>query len=459
MTSRFIYLALALLLVGCHGQEGALSRSGVQAPVTVSRTNLPSEIQNFIRQREQLSLAFAKALGVTPDRPTLEFFAHARNGELEAASRLWRDTNVTLNLRDPLIEVQLALESQLHGGGQYAADIGKDIARSIPEGGIFFGGNRPGRGLAAAYGTPTNGECPFMILSQNAVADSGHLAYLRFAYGTKAWMPTDQDSQTSLERYLEDARRRCLHDIESPAEPRQLKPGEDVKIVDGKAQVAGHVARMAINGLIARTVFDRNPDREFYAMESFPLDWMFSHLSPHDLILKLNRQPVTALSPDMVGRDRSYWNARFRRWIGGWLTPETPVKDVCSFAEKIFMRKDYAGFEGDADFVRNDYITEIYSKLRAFQAAVYQWHIEHSTSPEEKQRMIQEADFAFRQAFVLCPTYAEVMFRYLGLLVPMNRLDDALLIARTFAKVEPSNAAIGDVIRDLERRTQQTPAH
>jgi hypothetical protein len=453
MTSRLFYLGLALLLVGCQGQIGALSRGGAPVPGTLSRTNLPSEIQNFIRQREQLSLAFAKVLGVTPDRPTLEFFAHARNGELEAASRLWRDTNVTLNLRDPLVEVQLVLESQLHGGGQYAADIGKDIARSIPEGGIFFGGNRPGRGLAAAYATLTNGECPFMIVSQNALADSRHLAYLRFAYGTKAWMPTDEDSQTALETYLEDARRRCLHDIESPAEPPQLKPGEDVKIVDGKAQVGGHVARMAINGLIARTVFDRNPDREFYVMESFPLDWMFPHLSPHDLILKLNREPVAALTPDMVERDRSYWNARVRRWIGGWLTPETPVKDICSFAQKIVVHKDYAGFEGEADFVRNDYITEIYSKLRAAQAAVYQWRIEHSTSPEEKQRMIKEADFAFRQAFVLCPTYAEAMFRYVALLVPLNRLDDALLIARTFAKLEPSNAVIGDMIRDLERRT------
>ena len=298
-----------------------------------------------------------------------------------------------------------------------------------------------------------------MIVSQNALSNSRHLAYLRFAYGTKALIPTDQDSQSCLETYLEDARRRCLHDIESPAEPRQLKPGEDVKIVDGKAQVAGHLARMTINGLIAKTVFDRNPDREFYVMESFPLDWMFPHLSPHDLILKLNRQPVAALTPDMVERDRSYWNAWLTRWIGGWLTPETPVKDVCSFVEKILVRKDYAGFEGDADFVRNEYITEIYSKLRASQAAAYQWHIEHSTSSEEKQRMIQEADFAFRQAFVLCPTYDEVMFRYLGLLVPLHRLDDALLIARTFAKLEPSNAGIREVIRDLERSNQQTPAH
>jgi hypothetical protein len=458
MTGRFIYLLAFLLLIGCGGKKGALPRGDVRAPGIVLKTNLPSEVRAFIRQREQFSLAFAKALGVTPDRPTLEFFAHARKGDLEAASRLFHDlgergridTNLTRNLWEPLVEAQLVLESQLHGGGQYAVDIGKDIARSIPEGAIFFGGNRPGRGLAAAYATPTNGECPFMILSQNAFSDRRHLAYLRFAYGTKAYMPADQDAQTSLETYLEDARRRCLHDIESPAEPRQLKPGEEVKIVDGKAQVAGHVAVMAINGLIARTVFDRNPDREFYVMESFPLDWMFPHLSPHGLILKLNREPVATLTPEMGDRDRSYWNARMKRWIGGWLTPETPVKEVCAFAETIFLRKDYAGFEGDADFVRNDYITEIYAKLRSSQAGVYQWRIEHSRSSEEKQRMMQEADFAFRQAFVLRPTYTEVMFRYVALLVEMSRVDDALLVARTFGKLDGSNPQIGNLIRELE---------
>src|SRR5206468_6700073 len=163
-------------------------------------------------------------------------------------------------------------------------------------------------------------------------------------------------SETAFQDYMADAERRIKHDRTLPREPKQIKPGEGVKLdPNGKVQINGQIAVMSINGLLAKVIFDRNPDREFYVQESFPLDWMFPHLSPHDLILKLNRQPVAALTPDMVERDRSYWNARLRRWIGGWLTPETPVKDVCSFAEKIYMRKDYSGFEGDADFVRNDY--------------------------------------------------------------------------------------------------------
>ena len=471
MTSlRFICVVLTLALVGCKGKKDAPARVDATVPAAMASTNLPAEVQNLFWHRQQFTLAFARALEVPPDQSTLEFFARARNGEFDAALRLFHElaergsitngasleTNRARFLCEPLIEMQLVLESQSNGG-QYAAAIGKDIAHSLPDGAIFFGGNRPGRGLAAAYGTRTNGECPFMILSQNAFLDSRHLGYLRFAYGAKAWMPSDQDARMGLESYLEDAQRRAAHDKAFPAEPRQLKPGEDIQIVDGKARLAGHVGLMMVNGIIAKTIFDRNPDREFYVQESFPLDWMWPHLSPHDLILKLNRQPVATLTPEMVERDRNYWNARLTRWVGAWLKPETPLQDVCSFAEKIFLRKDFAGFEGDAAFLRNDYITEIYAKLRSAQGAVYQWHMDRAASAAEKQRMFQEADLAFRQAFVLRPTYTEVMYRYLNLLVSMNRLDDALALARTFARLDPSNSQSEALIREIERRRQTAP--
>jgi len=47
-----------------------------------------------------------------------------------------------------------------------------------------------------------------------------------------------------------------------------------------------------IKALLTKTIFDRNPDREFYLEESFPLDWMYPQLEPHGLIMKINRQPL-----------------------------------------------------------------------------------------------------------------------------------------------------------------------
>jgi hypothetical protein len=81
---------------------------------------------------------------------------------------------------------------------------------------------------------------------------------------------------------LEDARRRLEHDQNFPGEPRQLHPGEVVTIVEGKTQVRGPGAVMMINGLLAKTIFDKNPDREFYIEESIPLDWMYPICCPMD---------------------------------------------------------------------------------------------------------------------------------------------------------------------------------
>jgi len=90
----------------------------------------------------------------------------------------------------------------------------------------------------------------------------------------------------------------------------QLKPGEDVKETDGRLQVSGQVAVMTINGLLAKIIFDKNPNREFYIEESFPLDWMYPYLEPHGLIMKINRQPPSELSDEIIRRDHDYWRNR-----------------------------------------------------------------------------------------------------------------------------------------------------
>ena len=69
-----------------------------------------------------------------------------------------------------------------------------------------------------------------------------------------------------------DAQKRMQHDMQLPNEPKQIKPGEDVKIVDNRIQVSGQVAVMAINGLLTKDIFDKNPNHDFYVEESFPLD-------------------------------------------------------------------------------------------------------------------------------------------------------------------------------------------
>jgi hypothetical protein len=256
--------------------------------------------------------------------------------------------------------------------------------------------------------------------------------------------PTDADSKKAFDDYLADARQRL--------KDGKLKPGENVTDVDGKVQVSGQVAVMQINGRIAQGIFDANPDREFFVEESFPLEWMYPHLSPHGLIMKINRKPVTELSGDALRKDREYWMRLTSRALGKWLTPETTVHGVCEFAATVFENQQMEGFKGDETFVRNAYACKTYSKLRSSIAGVYAWRAKNSTSPDEKKRMTKEADLAFRQAFALCPYSPEAVFRYSNLLVDQGRKKDALLLAETAERIDPRNASFGKLIGELERK-------
>ena len=142
--------------------------------------------------------------------------------------------------------------------------------------------------------------------------------------------PSNEDSQRCFQEYLGDAQRRLDHDRRFPNEMRQIKPGEDVKIVENRVQVSGQVAVMAINGLLTKIIFDKNPDHEFYVEESFPLEWMYPHLTPYGVIMKINRQQVPELTEEMVKKDHEFWSQFSERLIGtNAITYDTPISEIC----------------------------------------------------------------------------------------------------------------------------------
>jgi beta-lactamase regulating signal transducer with metallopeptidase domain len=247
------------------------------------------------------------------------------------------------------------------------------------------------------------------------------------------YIPTAEDSQKCFEDYVQDVTKRL--------ENHQLKPGEDVKISDGRTQISGQVAVMAINGLLVKIIFDKNPGHEFFIEESFPLDWMYPNLEPHGLIFKINRQPLTELSKAMVQQDRDYWQKIMPGMIGGWLDDDTPVKDVTAFAEKVFLRHDLGGFTGDPRFVQNDYASRMFSKLRSSIAGLFAWRAEHATTTDEKERMARAADFAFRQAVAVCPSSPEAVHRYAEFLTRQQRETDARLVLAMSERFKSKSAS------------------
>jgi hypothetical protein len=444
-TASFV-LCLALA-AGCAKKQSTGWES-IKNPEAVA------QLKSFVAEKEAQANAATNeaAPGFAP------FFAAAERGDWLAVSNAFRDMRqhagqyehpgqTDERLRGPkwqaIIEIWGGLDAFGEGDAKYSALYANDITESIQPGSIYFGGTDPGRFLITAMQkSQVNGE-PFFTVTQNALADGTYLDYLRSMYGGKIYTPTSEDSQKCFQDYTEDVQKRMQN--------HQLKPGEDVQTDKntGGVQVSGQVAVMEINGLLAKVIFDKNTNQEFYVEESFSLDWMYPHLEPHGLIFKINRQPLTALSDEIVQNDHDYWTKTVTPMIDGWLNTGTTVKEVAAFAEKVFGRHDFSGFSGDPRFIQNAYSHKMFSKERSSIAGLYAWRALHTTDKSERKRMNDEADFAFRQAWALCPYSPEAVVRYVNLLMSESRFSDALVVAETAAKMPEMKGREGEPIRGL----------
>jgi len=275
--------------------------------------------------------------------------------------------------------------------------------------------------------------------------------------------PTEMDSKQCFDTYLEDAARRMKNN--------QLKQGEEVHQEGDHISVAGQTSVMAINGLLTKVIFDKNPENEFYVEESFALDWMYPYLTPFSVIMKINRQPMADLTEDVLARDHEFWKQYSKRMTGDIIDYDTKVEDVAKWIEKTYLRHNLEGFTGDRKFLRDKDAPKAFSKLRSSIAGIYAWRLNMQTPAEyrpkteaQTQRLYKEANFALLQAFAICPYSPEAVYRYINLLLqpppPMlPRFDDALIVAKTCQKLDPNNGSYSGLIDNLETwKKQQTEA-
>ncbi|MCI0536003.1 MAG: hypothetical protein L0Z50_12325 [Verrucomicrobiales bacterium] len=347
-------------------------------------------------------------------------------------------------------EIGAALEQFAAGEEKYAIAFVADIISSIPPGSIYFAGTDPGRYLVTGLSRSHVNANPFFTVTQNALADSrSYLRYLRGMYGSRIYIPTEEDVTRSINSYKEDARRRQSQG--------RLMPGEMIEDVGDEGELRGQLSVMAINGLLSQLMFDRNPDREFYVEEGFPLNWMYPHLAPNKLILKIHRQSLSEIPRDLVLQDHDYWTHYIRPMIGTWLNDLTSVGEIVAFVEKVYVKKDLEGFTGDPAYVRNELTQGMFSKLRSSIGSVYAWRAQQCENSAEKEHMLTEADFAFRQAFALCPASPEAVFRYINLLVGEKRLPDATLVAEMAVRVEQLTSPTPESPASIQEESQTAP--
>ena len=440
-------LGTGLVIGGCSKKQPASLWS-------LDKSAASTQLKQFLAAQEIQARALAKQDGNKLPSEFDAFYQAAETGDWQDATNLFGQMRKRLDADSSLLGSWWSATLDAYGvfvvfppGDKYAIAFGNDIIQSIPAGSIYFGGADPGRFVVTALMESHADGKPFFMLSQNPLADATYLHYLRAMYGGKIHTPTDEDLQKSIQDYKTDAQRRLSHDQQFPNEPKQIMPGEDVRLdSNGRIQVSGQISVIEVRELLTKTIFDKNPDREFYVVEGFPLDWMYPYLEPHGLIMKINRQPLSEMSDGIVQRDGDYWTNYLTPMIGGWLKPDTTVADVAAFEEKIHVKKDLSGFAGDAQFVQGEYWSKNFSKLRSAIGGLYAWRAQHAADAAEKTRMNDAADFAFLQAWALCPYSPETVVRYVDLLMSQNRRADALLVAETAAKMPETH---GDIFRQL----------
>jgi hypothetical protein len=240
-------------------------------------------------------------------------------------------------------------------------------------------------------------------------------------------------------------------DAEKRLKSGRLKPGENVRMVDNHVQVSGQIGVMEINGLLVKTILSKNPTRNFYLEESLALDWMYPQLAPHGLIFQLQTKPLAELDTRIVQQDLAYWKKLTGELVGDWITDNTSVKELCDFADKIYLAKDLAGFQGDAGFAKNEQAQKAFSKLRSSIAGLYVWRAEHARDSGERGQSQKAAELALRQAFALCPHSPESIYRYTKFLSDLNRPDDAFLAAKTALRIAPEEDYLQHLVQTLNK--------
>lgn len=412
-------------------------------PLAVAQTNsYPPQLAAFAAAKERQESELARELRAPLPPEVKDFFKAAHQADYPAMSnivdslgtRLYRGYSSFTNglpawmpFWQPMTEVESGYEPFAHGGSKFPLAFGQGIIKAIPPGSIYFGGTDAGRMLITALCASHAEGKPFYTLTQNALSDPHYSSYLRMMYGKWISLPTTNDVQKAIDDYKSDALRRY--------EQGQLKQGEVVR--NGEVQLTGPVPVMGIHSLLVKWILDHNPKPEFYYEESYQLEFLYPYLSPHGLIFKLNHKPLSELPLAEMDADRAFWSNQCGAMLGDWLKPDTSVSNVCAFAERVYRDKDLSSFKGDREFLTNDFAPKAFSKLRVSIAGLYQWRLMNGA--DSTRRLNVEADYAFRQAYALCPTSPEVLFRFVGFLMAHRRFDDAILLVQTTLRLTPAD--------------------
>ncbi len=382
------------------------------------------KVSQFGRMRHQLVREIARRTHTSIPSEVEAFFKAVEAGDWDEINTRWeamaaRSGQYTGSTHAPELDPFWPAVLDAYGVAEQAhlwpaqqlLDCGNEILGSLKPGEVYFGGTDPGRWIPELVNETGAGE-PHVIITQNALADARYLEFLQTLYGDRLSLPTQADSQRAFQAYVEDARKRLEHDQQFPDESKQLRPGEDVRVIDGKTEVSGRVAVMAINERIFNSILKGNPDVSFAMEQSFPFESTYAQATPAGPIMELRVQEgPDALTPQRAAETVDYW----RTTIDGILAEDPPA--------------------------RSEEVQRTYSKLATDQAKL----LVNRDYPAE-------AEETFRLATQMAPYNPEAVFGYVNLLMQQDRIAEAIPIVENAASASPDTPTFGDLLTQLRNR-------
>jgi hypothetical protein len=396
------------------------SKPSVTPPAPTAEETVARKVSQFVQGRRKLAHAISEHFKVPMLDEVERFFDAAEAGRYEEMHAIYKALRAKRD--DPndgtdfgpqwrtIIETEGAVREAHDWPAQKLLDYGEAVLGALRPGMIYVGGTDPGCFIPTMLNETSEGERR-IVFTQNALADSTYLDYLNYLYGDRLSMLTHDDSKRLFEEYSADARERLEHDQQFPDEPKQIRPGENIRMVDGTVKVSGQVSVMAINEKLFQLFMERNPDASFAMEESFPFKSMFGNATPLGPVMELRVQDEqNALTPERAAQSADYWRTT---------------------AEQLLA---------DAEAADSRQVRMAYSKLASSQAGLL---LERGYTAEAEQ--------SFRYANEIAPASPEAVFRYVNLLVGQNRVQDALPIAENAARIEPANKQFRNLVRELQK--------
>jgi len=395
----------------------------IVAPAPTAEEIVAGKVRQFGRSRRELVRSISQKTGKEIPPEVERFFDAIEAGDWEQIHALGKllgkwsgqyeggEHRPELDPFWPAVLDAYGVAEQAHDWpAQRLLDYGNAILDSLRPGMIYVGGTDPGRWIPELLNETASGP-QRIIVTQNAFADGRYVEFMQTLYGDRFAALTQEDSKRAFDEYIADARKRWEHDQQFPDEPKQVKPGESVGLVDGRFQVSGQVSVMAINERMLQMLMEKNPDASWAMEESFPFKSMFANATSLGPIMELGvRDEQNALTRERAAQAVDYWRATARELLTDATAPEgsDPRK--------------------------------AYSKLASSQAGLLL-----------ERGYVAEAEQAFRLAHEMAPASPEAVFRYVNLLVEQGRVQDALPIAQNAVRIEPQNKQFRELMQQLRQ--------